>query len=1071
MLALAAGVVPAVAVPQAGPSSSWGEGGEAEIPAVRSGSTKAPASQDQAEPTAVQAAWRTAQKARVEGVGPSARGGETASDDPVAEGQGAVPWHELFDFRVTDALVARVDYSTGNLMLAATDFEVAGVGDSLQLARTYNSLDAPWGKVSQHWWQGFERYLHLAEDEVVLYDATGDAVRFEREGDGFSTPKGYSKDLAQVEDGGFTVTDRKSGVRDHFDEHGTLTEVTDRNHNTVRVEQHDEGDEHKGFKVTEERSGRSVDLVKKDASQWQAKDHTGRTAVFDLDSAGDLVKTTDTESKATEFGYDADRRLTKITTPEGRVTLFTYDSHDRLTSFTRATEFDGDGHTGPTFHLSYTAATPGEAGTTTIADPDGDETAYKHAAAGEVTEVTDPLGHSRARSYDANRNVATATDAMGTGSTPGNVTAYGWDARNNPTSAELPTGATSAMTGYQTIAGTDLPGSMTMPDGEQTDFSYDARGNTTSVAVQGAGGGERKTDYNPADPKCGGFEGQVCSTTDERGKKTTFAYDDEGNLTTATPPDPMGETTYTYDELGRPETVTDGRGVKTVYVYDHRDRITKVSTTNSTVTYAYDADGNMRERHDATGTTKYAFDPLSRETVRTLQDGSQTVLTYHADGNVASYEDPGGTTTYTYDAANRLTELTAPGGKKTTYRHNNNDARTETAYPGGTKQAVTLDESNRPTHIKATSGEGTLVDLTYSYTYGNGTDGTKIRTVKDAVAGTTRSHTYDSAGRFSFAKETKNGKTNNSWQYCYDTAGNLTSQGILEGCPRGTTYDYNDASQITAKNDDPTGWSHDKAGNELAAAPTPETARTSNTWSDFSQLTATTTGGTDYEGEYASTDNSERVRFGDTHFHQGPIGLAATTTDEVDTGFVREAQGTLNSMTRDGESYYYLTDATGNTVAMVDEDGKQTADYYYSPRGVTIAEENQGTSQPYRFAGAYQDPTTMYHMAARYYDTRTGRYTQPDPSGQETNPYLYAAGDPVNNTDPTGLYSWDDFKSDIGAVVGTTTVGAGAGGGIGCAVGWLMGPPGCVAGGTAGGFIGGGVGAVVGTGLAIGARI
>ncbi len=32
-----------------------------------------------------------------------------------------------------------------------------------------------------------------------------------------------------------------------------------------------------------------------------------------------------------------------------------------------------------------------------------------------------------------------------------------------------------------------------------------------------------------------------------------------------------------------------------------------------------------------------------------------------------------------------------------------------------------------------------------------------------------------------------------------------------------------------------------------------------------------------------------------------------------------------------------------------------------------------------------------------------GRFTQPDPSGQETNAYLYAGGDPINNSDPSGL--------------------------------------------------------------------
>ncbi|MEU1694145.1 RHS repeat-associated core domain-containing protein [Streptomyces hirsutus] len=32
-----------------------------------------------------------------------------------------------------------------------------------------------------------------------------------------------------------------------------------------------------------------------------------------------------------------------------------------------------------------------------------------------------------------------------------------------------------------------------------------------------------------------------------------------------------------------------------------------------------------------------------------------------------------------------------------------------------------------------------------------------------------------------------------------------------------------------------------------------------------------------------------------------------------------------------------------------------------------------------------------------------GADAQPDPSGQEINPYLYAAGDFVNNIDPSGL--------------------------------------------------------------------
>ncbi|MFF9428904.1 RHS repeat-associated core domain-containing protein [Streptomyces sp. NPDC014746] len=40
---------------------------------------------------------------------------------------------------------------------------------------------------------------------------------------------------------------------------------------------------------------------------------------------------------------------------------------------------------------------------------------------------------------------------------------------------------------------------------------------------------------------------------------------------------------------------------------------------------------------------------------------------------------------------------------------------------------------------------------------------------------------------------------------------------------------------------------------------------------------------------------------------------------------------------------------------------------------------------------------------AFYFDPALGRFTQPDPSGQEKNPYHYATGDPINHTDPTGL--------------------------------------------------------------------
>jgi RHS repeat-associated protein len=88
----------------------------------------------------------------------------------------------------------------------------------------------------------------------------------------------------------------------------------------------------------------------------------------------------------------------------------------------------------------------------------------------------------------------------------------------------------------------------------------------------------------------------------------------------------------------------------------------------------------------------------------------------------------------------------------------------------------------------------------------------------------------------------------------------------------------------------------------------------------------------------------------------------------------------------------------------------------YGPTGLPRGTTTQAVPQPYRYSGTYLDPTGLYKMGHRYYDPQLGRFTQPDPSGQETNPYLYAGGDPINNSDPTGLLSLDTL-GNIGSGV------------------------------------------------------
>jgi RHS repeat-associated protein len=87
-------------------------------------------------------------------------------------------------------------------------------------------------------------------------------------------------------------------------------------------------------------------------------------------------------------------------------------------------------------------------------------------------------------------------------------------------------------------------------------------------------------------------------------------------------------------------------------------------------------------------------------------------------------------------------------------------------------------------------------------------------------------------------------------------------------------------------------------------------------------------------------------------------------------------------------------------LGLVDASGHRAATYTYDPLG-----KARTTTQTYRFQGTYLDPTGLYKMGTRYYGPTIGRFTQTDPSGKETNPYLAFGADPVNHTDPNGTFS------------------------------------------------------------------
>ncbi len=924
-------------------------------------------------------------------------------------GIGQVPWSEFFEAPLSDSVGAQVNYGNGNLLLSVNAFDIADAGPGLSLGHAYNGLNTSWKATT-----GSDYLVHEPNTTSVYVQGPSSTIAvFERDGSKFTPAPGYKQDLTQSSDKkSYTLTSRKNGQKTTFTRSGTtgdarVSKVEDKNGNATTVS-------YSGAftsKITAA-SGRTLTFDNDGRQITKVTDNTGRYASYTW-SGNDLKTFTDTDGKTTVFDYDTSHRVTKVTTAEGRETRFTWNTN-LLASITRVV--DKATGAGATTAFRYILPQPGSEGegVARVTDPRGKHTEKTVDARWRVKKTTDPLGRERSRTWGPDNNITSAVDGMGVGSTPGNTVKFDYDDSFNPKTATQPTGAQSTMAWTQK-AGGHYPETLTSAGGDKVTNGYDTSGNMMSQTdtTTGSDGAKWTYDYNPKSGTmdCDGLPGQRCSATDPEDNKTSFTYDSKGNLTTVDRPSAQEDVTFTYDALGRTDTVTDGRGVETVYTYDKRDRLKTQTSDGKLTTFVYDADGNIRSRTSPAGASVYTYDEQNRERTRTLPAGGSSSVTYDEAGNVKTATDAGGTLTYDYNDANQLITLTQPGGAKTSYGYDKNGDRTTTTYPGGTEQKTDYDKSSRAEKIEVRNGGSVLSTITYDYKK-SGRDSDKIH--KRTTDGAALAYTYDTKGRLTKAVETKDGSTTAGWAYCYDKAGNMTGRSTgtsLPACDNAQSVrEYNNANELTSLGGN-TGFSYDGDGNEISAA-SPTGARSAAQWTPYTQLSALTASGTASAYGYAGLDNNDRLTRGSSTFTNAAIGM----TRENTTGFVREPSGTLTAMTSGGASQYYLTDVQGSVIGLVDATGKRTATYSYGPYGE--ARTTSGTNQPYRYTGTYLDSSGLYKMGARYYDPQLGRFTQPDPSGKESNLYAYAAGDPVNRVDPSGLLSLGEGLGLAGTVVG-----------------------------------------------------
>lgn len=666
------------------------------------------------------------------------------------------------------------------------------------------------------------------------------------------------------------------------------------------------------------------------------------TTTYEYDASGNRTKIRDSEDGVITFSYDLSGNLLSRTDANGYTFIYEYDDLNRLKKATNPKNNT----------VKYTYNTMGNVSSETLIDNQDPEnpisitTAYEYSLLGKLTELTDALGNITQYVYNTEGNLIAKIDAEG------NKTTYEYDKLNRLACVK------------QWISEEGF---------YATQYEYDEVGNMTAVI-------------------------------DANSRKTTHTYDELNRLVFET--DPLGNAIqYFYDKVGNLEKKVDANGNIINYIYDELNRLVSIDYPGieQDTIFSYDANSNNVSTINSFANASFSYDSqhrliqLSNNTM-----GKSINYTYGPSGNRLTMTDPeGGVTTYQYDELNRPISLTNPDGEITTYKYNGFSRITEVNFPNGTKTTHTYDILGRPISLTNRRQDGTIIS-SYNYSYDKVGNITSVidhnnniesyfydplyRLVKVNYPDNSQtSYTYDPVGN-RLTMTTPSGTTN----YIYDKANRLLTAG-------NTTYTYDNNGNLTSKTEDgqATTYTYDHE-NRLIQITYPEMATSNYTYSPTGERLSKTVNGitTQFfrDGKNILSEYDENKQL-----------LARYTASlKIDD---------LISMYRDGMINYYHYDGLGSVRYLTNSSQAIVSSYDYDVFG-TIREQTGVIANPYLFTARRLDSESkLYFYRARYYDSAIGRFIIKDlTEGSTRNPstlhrYVYVTNNPINFSDPTGLYT------------------------------------------------------------------
>jgi RHS repeat-associated protein len=727
----------------------------------------------------------------------------------------------------------------------------------------------------------------------------------------------------------------------------------------------------------------------------------GRTTSSTYDSNGNKLSDTDARDHVTNYKYDALNRLVETDYPDGsKKTIDLYDFRNNVVH-----ETDQNGNV--TLHV-YDLAGRQVSVTQAYGTANATTTSYAYDNAGRKTSETDALGHATTYTYDPAGNLRSTSGVKGNFSyaydnarnqisvTDGNsnTTHYAYDARKRLTVTTYPD-QTTKVNAY------DGPGNLALVTDQaqhQVQYSYDAANQLINVVQLSSPNTSANTTVYGYDSN-----GNPIELEDANTHITGQYFNVLNELTQKTLPDATHTESRAYDSNGNLQSVTHFNGVTTTYSYDALNRLLSRATPGeTTVSFTYTATGKRQTMTDASGTTTYSYDSMDRLSSKATPEGTLS-YTYDAAGNLAlmnSNHTHGVSATYGYDDLNRLTSVVDSnlGGSGTTsYSYDSANNLGTVKYPNGIETQFTYDLLNRV---------ATASNQVSSYTYGRGPTGNLTSALE--LNGRTVNWTYD--GIYRLTNESIAGAPsgdNGAASYTLDPVGNRDSVASSLGEVSSGSWGYNSNDEVSSE-------TYDANGNVLSTGGKAFTYDSEN-----HLMSMTSTGksvGVLYDGDgnrVGKTVNGVATYYlvddlNPTGYPQVVEELAANGAVERQYTYGLQRISQRQFIDSAWTPSFYGYDGGGNVRNLTGISGTVTDSYEYDAYGNHWTVDGS-TPNNMLYQGEEWDPDlSLVYLRARYMNPLTGRFLGRDPEdGINTDPktlhkYIYAGGDPINFADPSG---------------------------------------------------------------------